>query len=167
MDKHSVAQINTFSLAASKADRVQPEEQIFVLTSDQLQAIIQEATEPLTTKYNTLLARLDGFSAYQNRLDNRIELIEFGSASEINLSPLTLWRLKKLDEILYKRGEPVSFSDIGKLLELGTKRTRRQAMTHLAKILRGMPERYRITKSQRGNQRHVSLRSEYARTLKM
>jgi len=166
--KDSLSQNINLSLSAEKADSVPPEEQgqIFVLTSNQLEQIFSHI-EDLTKKYNTILARLDGFGACQNRLDTRIEMIELGTKSETPLSPLTLWRLNELDEILLKRGEPVSFSDIGKLLELGNKKTRRQIMNQFAKILRGLPDRYRITKAQRGNQRFVSLRSEHARALKI
>jgi len=78
-------------------------------------------------------------------------------------------RTKKLDKLLLQRGK-MSFSDIGKALELGSRQgktnTRRQNMTHFSKHLIGMPDKYVISRSRHGNQRFVSLTPEYRHHLK-
>jgi hypothetical protein len=80
-------------------------------------------------------------------------------------------RLQKLDGLLLASPEPMSYSDVGKRLELGSrspdgKSTRRQAMTKLGKILELQPDRYIIRKARRGNARYVSLVPEYRAHLK-
>ncbi|OPY55410.1 MAG: hypothetical protein A4E48_00069 [Methanosaeta sp. PtaU1.Bin060] len=79
----------------------------------------------------------------------------------------TAGKLEKLDDLLLARSEPVSFSEIGKSLELGSRdprtgrSTRRQNMTLLGKVISSHQERYIIHKASRGNQRFVTLNPEY------
>lgn len=61
-------------------------------------------------------------------------------------------RLRKLDQLLVLRNnEAITFSEIGKLLELGhrdeKKNTRPQAMTKFGKVLEGLEDHYEITDS--------------------
>jgi hypothetical protein len=72
---------------------------------------------------------------------------------------LTERRLKKLDYLLASRSnEAMTFSEIGKILELGSRSpdksssTRRQSMTKLGKILASKPTVYEVTdsKTQKG-----------------
>lgn len=73
-------------------------------------------------------------------------------------------RLKKLDRCLSARkNEPLTFSEIGKLLELGSrtggKNTRRQAMTKFSKSLD--PARYEIFSANSQNGKMIKLAKEY------
>lgn len=76
-------------------------------------------------------------------------------------------KLERLDDLLLARSEPVSFSEIGKALELGSRdprtghSTRRQNMTLLGKLMANRPDRYIVHQARRGNQRFASLTPEY------
>jgi hypothetical protein len=82
-NKISVAQINTLSLAATEADLVQPEgrEQIFVLSSSQLQHIIQEAikeaTEPLKQEIEGLWQGYDRLALDAAYNSQRVKKLEY------------------------------------------------------------------------------------------
>lgn len=82
-------------------------------------------------------------------------------------------RKNKLDKILLsRRNEPMTFSDIGKLLELGIRsdgnlNTRRQAMTKFSKILLASPDRYEITEGRTRRGKLCRLNKDYYDHLKM
>lgn len=82
-------------------------------------------------------------------------------------------RLKRLDAILYNRGnEPLTFAEIGKLLELGSrtekKNTRPQAMTKLGKVLEAESKRYIVFDSKtQAKARMVRLTPDYFKHLGM
>jgi hypothetical protein len=84
MDKRSIAQINTLSCAATKADSAQPEEQIFVLDSSQLEQIVEsaivKATKPLLARIEAIETELEmrayAHSAKVESLTLRIEALE-------------------------------------------------------------------------------------------
>jgi hypothetical protein len=62
-------------------------------------------------------------------------------------------RLNRLEALLIARGnEPITFSEVGKYLELGTRNgktnTRRQNMTLFGKVLSGIPDRFEVFDSQ-------------------
>lgn len=85
-------------------------------------------------------------------------------------SDITTKRLDRLDDLLLSRIDPISFSEIGRYLELGSKMpgkksTRRQAMTKLGHIIESHPDRYIVRKSAHSNQKFVSLVPEYRRHL--
>lgn len=94
-------------------------------------------------------------------------------AHKVRLTPppkvaaTTEGKLQKLDTLLLARSEPVSFSEIGKALELGSRdprtghSTRRQNMTLLGKLMASRPDHYIIHKASRGNQRFATLTPEY------
>ena len=78
-------------------------------------------------------------------------------------------KLQKLDTLLLARSEPVSFSEVGRILELGSKgkgkNTRRQAMTKLGHIIESHPDRYIVRKSDHSNQKFISLVPAYRQHL--
>lgn len=80
-------------------------------------------------------------------------------------------RLEKVDSILVKRtNEPITFAELGKMLELGThtgsKNTRKQNMTHLRKVLETKTDRYEIGSSRMGGKLLRLRRSYYNHLLK-
>ncbi len=82
-NKSSLSKINTLSLAATKADSVSPEEQeqIFVLTSNQLQSILQqavrEATEPLKQEIERLWEAYDKLAVDAAFNSQRVKKLEY------------------------------------------------------------------------------------------
>lgn len=79
-------------------------------------------------------------------------------------------RLAKLDQLLLSRNnEGMTFSEIGKILELGSraigKNTRRQAMTKFSKSLD--PKNYEVFASRTQGGKMVKLTREYAKHLRM
>mgnify|MGYP001218570626 CR=1 FL=1 len=81
---------------------------------------------------------------------------------------VTAARLKKLDSLLYNQyirgAHALSFSQIGKMLDLG--KNRRQQMTKLRETLETMPTKYHVEKG-RGNSRRVRLTQDYRRHLEI
>jgi len=70
--------------------------------------------------------------------------------------------LEKLDSVLVsRRNQPMTFSEVGKILELGCRssktNTRRQAMTKFSKILLSKVDRYIISNSKIVNGKLVDL----------
>jgi len=96
-------------------------------------------------------------------------------AQKVRLTPpptatgTTEKKLERLDGLLLARSEPVSFSEVGRILELGSKgkgkNTRRQAMTKLGHIIESHPDRYIVRKSDHSNQKFVSLVPAYRQHL--
>jgi hypothetical protein len=79
-------------------------------------------------------------------------------------------RLKKLDAVLLsRRNQPVTFSEVGKILELGSRQgktnTRRQAMTKFSKILSSKVDCYTISNSKIVNGKLVRLTDSYYQKL--
>lgn len=75
-------------------------------------------------------------------------------------------RLKKLDHALIsRRNQPMTFSEVGKILELGSRsgktNTRRQAVTKFSKILLSKVDCYTISKSKIVNGKLVRLTDSY------
>jgi FtsZ-binding cell division protein ZapB len=77
-------------------------------------------------------------------------------------------RLAKLDQLLLSRNNvPMTFAEIGKILELGSRSpdgkrsTRRQNMTLLGKTLESLPDRFEVFNSKTQNGRMVRLTREY------
>jgi hypothetical protein len=163
---------------------------LFILTSTQLQDIIiqanQEAIKPLEKRLDDALKKISELETQQDRdfdeiaskINEHSEAINrVWKAVKIRPPPTpgekTEQRLKMLDSILLGSSGPVSFSEIGKKLELGSrdsksgKTTRRQAMTKLGELLDEMPDRYIIHKAKRGNAKFVSLVPAYAKHLRM
>lgn len=77
-------------------------------------------------------------------------------------------QLKKLDRrLVSQKNVSMSFSEIGKFLELGSRShdgehsTRRQRMTQLGKILASKPECYKITSAETQNGKMVRLNNDY------
>jgi len=77
-------------------------------------------------------------------------------------------RLAKLDQLLLSRNNsPMTFAEIGKILELGShspdgkKNTRRQNMTLLGKTLEALPDRFEVFNSKTQNGKMVKLTREY------
>jgi len=105
----------------------------------------------------------EGLANVESRLD-RLEVrpLKPGEVHEA--------RLKKLDYLLTSRNnEPMTFSEIGKILELGSRsnghNTRRQAMTKFSKNLD--PKNYEVFSSSTQSGKMVKLTNEYANHLKM
>ncbi len=163
---------------------------VLMLTGPQLQEIIlqanQEAIKPLEKRLDDALGRIRDLEFQQDRdfdemaskINEHSEAINrVWKAVKIRPPPepgkKTEQRLKMLDSILLGCSGPVSFSEMGKKLELGSrdsrsgKSTRRQAMTKLGELLDEMPDRYIINKAKRGNAKFISLVPAYAKHLRM
>lgn len=136
--------INTLSSEAT------PGNPVFILDSNQLEAIITQAinkaVEPLNNEILILKSRLGGTINCQDRLESRVARLE---NIPIKPSEKKKIRLDKLDKLfLSRKNEPLTYAEIGKLLELGSRsedgkrNSRRQAMTKFSKILVAMPDKY-------------------------
>lgn len=69
-------------------------------------------------------------------------------------------KMKMVDAILVAHGnQPISFVDLGKLLGY-PEETRRQNMTHLAKVFKANPEKYDVRESKLGG-KIIKLNSAY------
>ena len=93
-----------------------------------------------------LAARVSGLEAAQDELDSKVRGARKPGEKQTA-------RIAKLEQILVARkNQPMTFSEIGKILELGSrvngKSTRRQAMTKFAKSLD--PEKFEIFPSKMG-----------------
>lgn len=118
----------------------------------------------ILTEVRTLKADFNRFkkvhSDFAVRTTNEIDELfaKIGRVQQIRQpGKLTERRLKKLDYLLASRSnEAMTFSEIGKILELGRrdekKNTRPQAMTKFGKILESRKDCYEVTegKTQRG-----------------
>lgn len=116
MDKCSVAQINTLSLAAKNADFVQPSEQIFVLSSSQLQNLIREATAPLIAKIDALEVSVGYQDQVRAEMARRIKKLENKPESK---GPIFLERLDKLEGYISAREDhKASFEQLKGFLQV-------------------------------------------------
>jgi hypothetical protein len=185
------ASLKSFAPEGIKDNAIPPsEEPVFILTGSQLQEIIikanQEATKPLERRLDDALRKIHDLQAQQDRDFDEIasKINEHSDAinrvwKAVKIHPpsvpgkRTEQRLKMLDAILLSSLEPVSYSEIGKKLELGSrdsktgKTTRRQAMTKLGELLEEMPDRYVIHKAKRGNAKYITLVPAYAKHIRM
>lgn len=185
------ASLKSFAPEGIKVNAVPPSEgPVFILTGSQLQEIIikanQEATKPLEKRLETAFKKIHDLEAQQDRDFDEIasKINEHSDAinrvwKAVKIRPPSIpgkrteQRLKMLDIILLGSSEPVSFSEIGKKLELGSrdsktgKTTRRQAMTKFGELLEEMPDRYIIHKAKRGNAKFITLVPAYAKHLRM
>lgn len=144
-------------------------EQVFVLTGDQLQAIIDKALldarksmiseldgeyikrsefEALKERILNISGRTSGLEAAQDELDAKMR----GGHKSGKKSDL---RKARLAEILVSRNNrPMAFAEIGKALELGSrangKNTREQNMTHFGKILEAAHKEFIVSQSKMG-----------------
>jgi hypothetical protein len=145
MSNVATASINTFGIASPKADFVSPsEEQIFVLTSGQLQEIIARAIQPLQDEISQLRATVD-------RQGEKIATLEATEEQDISRLALdialdrqrlvkleqrptpapipakgekTTARITKIDEILKSRG-PTTLTQIEHILQISPKEMNR------------------------------------------
>ena len=146
MNKIAAGSINTFGPSPESGIESQ-NEQVFILTSNQLEEIITKAVEPLRSEILILRSRLGGTIDCQDRIEARVARLE---NIPIKPSEKKMARLDKLDKLfLSRKNEPLTFSEAGKLLELGSRaadgrNSRRQAMTKFSKILMAMPDKYLI-----------------------
>lgn len=163
MNKIAAGSINTFG-PSTEGDFESNNEKVFILTSNQLEAIITKALEPLQTEILILKSRLGGTNDCQDRLEARVARLE-----NIPMKPSEKRkaRIDKLDSLLLSRkNEPLTFSDAGKLLELGSRaadgrNSRRQAMTKFSKILMAMPDRYVIWDGKTKAGKMIKLNPDY------
>lgn len=152
MDKHSDAELNSLR-AVPQTESEPTSEPIFILTSGQLQGIIDKALEPLQEEINTINQRLD---AHSKKIYGRTE--SHGKKSDV--------RKKRLAEILVARKNiGLTYSEVGKILELGTrngsKNTREQNMTHFGKVLESSIKEFVVTDNKTSGGKLVKLTSVY------
>jgi hypothetical protein len=81
MIKIADASIKTFPLSSIKTGNAQPDEQIFVLASSQLQDIIEKATEPLLER----ITALEDIVASQNEKIAALETMQLQDIDRISL----------------------------------------------------------------------------------
>ncbi len=68
--------INSFASKSTQADASQSEEPVFILTSSQLQAVIEAATEPLKEQIAILTDRVNLLCKYQDRQEERLDSLQ-------------------------------------------------------------------------------------------
>ena len=174
-DKGSGASLNNLLLTQSGPEPAK--EDVFILSSKQIQEIIGQATAPLIERIKVLEAaeafktlasfkvlwdRIDLLSKSQDGIEANLEGLKRDQSSDQRKKAAgkkTEERMMKLALTLLDRGNnPLTFSEVGKILELGTrtgnKNTREQNMTHFGRKLANSPERFivRPCKSQGGKQ---------------
>jgi hypothetical protein len=137
---------------------------LFLTSVPEIKQIIHQATEPLLLEIEELKGRIKSIGKIQDRQDDRLDRLE-----NIPIKPSEKRKalLAKLDLLLATRkNQPMTFSEIGKLLELGIrspdgKTTRRQAMTKFSKILLAQGDRYEVFKSRTVGGKMVRLVNDY------
>ena len=156
-------------------------EKFFILSGDQLQAIIDKA---LLDARKSMISELDGeyikrseFEALKDRISNISGRTSGLEAAQDELDAKMRGarkpgqkqtaRIAKLEQILVARkNQPMTFSEVGKILELGSrtpsgKNTRRQNMTLLGKSLEGLSDKFEVFSSKTQCGKMVRLTREY------
>jgi predicted secreted acid phosphatase len=151
-----------------KANAEPTSEQVYVFSSSQLQDLVAQAIEkaivPFEESITDLRGRVNIIAKYQDRQDGRLDRLE---NIPVKSSEKRKALLEKLDRLLAtRRNQAMTFSEIGKLLELGIrspdgKTTRRQAMTKFSKILLSQGDRYQVFKSKTVGGKMVCLVNDY------
>ena len=137
---------------------------LFLTSAPEIKEIIRQATEPLLFEIEDLKGRIKSIGKIQDRQDELLDRLE-----NIPVKPSEKRKalLTKLDRLLASRkNRPMTFSEIGKLLELGSRSpdgntTRRQAMTKFSKILLSQGDRYQVFKSKTVDGKMVCLVNDY------
>lgn len=155
-------------LARTPSEALKASERLILLARINDLTIANNAMEfELKQSVNVLQERLDEVNstlavdiAYDRRRISALERIPQGLTTKQDA------RLKKLDAVLVsRRNQPMTFSEVGKILELGSRssktNTRRQAMTKFSKILLSKVDCYRITDSKIVNGKLVRLADGY------
>ena len=156
--------IKASRLAPDASQEPTSEPILFLTSTHEIEEIIRKATDPLLQKIDDLESRIKIIGKFQDRQDDRLDRLE-----NIPVKPSEKRKalLAKLDLLLANRkNQPMTFSEIGKLLELGIrspdgKTTRRQAMTKFSKILLAQGDRYEIFQSKTVGGKMVRLVNDY------
>jgi hypothetical protein len=159
-------------LARTPSDALKDSERLILLARINDLTIANNALEfDLKKSVKALQERLDEVNAtmavdiaYDRRRISALERIPQRLTTKLDA------RLKKLDHALVsRRNQPMTFSEIGKILELGSRssktNTRRQAMTKFSKILLSNVDCYSITDSKIVHSKLVRLTDSYYQKL--
>lgn len=130
------------------------------IANNALEFELKQSVKVLQDRLDEVNATLAVDIAYDRRRISALERIPQGLTTKQDA------RLKKLDHLLLsRRNQPMTFSEVGKILELGSRssktNTRRQAMTKFSKILLSKVDCYRITDSKIVNGKLVRLADGY------
>ncbi len=155
-------------LARTPSEALKDSERLILLARINDLTIANNALEfELKLSVKALQERLDEVNAtlaidiaYDRRRISALERIPQGLTTKQDA------RLKKLDHALIsRRNQPMTFSEVGKILELGSRsgktNTRRQSMTKFSKILLSKVDCYTISKSKIVNGKLVRLTDSY------
>lgn len=148
--------ISAFPSNVSPSDQNQ-----LVLTRGELNRIIADAMKEVSENIDDLRAEVAEERAFDRKRISRLE------KSNAVPSRQQTERLNKLDKSLVsRRNQAMTFSEIGKILELGSRapgknNTRRQAMTKFSKLLISKPDRYIVFQSKTVGGKMVRLVDEY------
>ena len=118
---------------------------------------LREENAALKERITNLAGRVAGLECAQDELDAKVRGARTPGSKQVA-------RLAKLEQLLLSRhNSPMTFSEIGKALELGSrangKNTRRQNMTLLGKSL--APDRFEVFSSKTQNGKMVRLTRDY------
>jgi hypothetical protein len=160
----SFAELNSLRQGAQTKPEPTSEPILFLTSALEIEEIIKKAIDPLLEKIDDLEGRIKAIGKIQDRQDDRLDRLE-----NIPVKPSEKRKalLSKLDLLLATRkNQPMTFSEIGKLLEMGIrsldgKTTRRQAMTKFSKILLAQGDRYEIFQSKTVGGKMVRLVNDY------
>ena len=130
------------------------------IANNALEFELKQSVRALQDRLDDVNATLAVDIAYDRRRISALERIPQGLTTKQEA------RLRKLDAVLVsRRNQPMTFSEVGKILELGSRssktNTRRQAMTKFSKILLSKVDCYRITDSKIVNGKLVRLADSY------
>ena len=155
-------------LARTPSDALKDSERLILLArindltiaNNALEFELKQSVKALQERLDEVNATLAVDIAYDRRRISALERIPQRLTTKQDA------RLKKLDAVLVsRRNQPMTFSEVGKILELGSRssktNTRRQAMTKFSKILLSKVDCYRITDSKVVNGKLVRLADGY------
>lgn len=130
------------------------------ITNNALEFELKQSVKALQGRLEEVNSFLAEDIAYDRKRISALERIPQRLTTKLDA------RLNKLDHLLVsRRNQPMTFSEVGKILELGSRssktNTRRQAMTKFSKILLSKVDCYAISKSKIVNVKLVRLTDSY------
>jgi hypothetical protein len=116
------------------------------------------------SSFQTLWSRMDVLANFNNKLEEKLDAFESkhqkvaGKKTEARMLKLALG-------LLNRKNSPITFAEVGKILELGTRdgshNTREQNMTHFGRMLVAAPERFIVRPCRTNGGKQVSLTKIY------
>jgi len=116
------------------------------------------------SSFQTIWGRMDALADFNRKLEEKVEAFETkhrkvaGKKTEARMQKLAL-------SLLNRKNNPITFAEVGKFLELGTRdgshNTREQNMTHFGKTLEAAKERFIVRPCRTNGGKQVSLTKIY------